>query len=336
MGARLRPEDARARLAERLVADAGALLPGAPAATAALLGWDAPTLAAFCEAPRLLVTMPHASPNVFFPRAAVAWYARHLQVRDAELFHVRLMLTHNNFGDLGWRPYAYWYLNDAGALARATLFTRNKKLKHVIVASRPPLGEPPVDAGELDREAYRHAQRAANLALSCMLMMAFHERRAGVARAARTLYLPLDWLVASVRAQRAAGTPPGARLAALMDAAPARRLGEGGELAPAADWRDAYVFDNPTNVALAGALGDVDVIGGAKMHAYWPDVAAAAARASLLVRFRQWPGLDASALPVKPSATLQRALLADGIEYSQGMALAEHGAYAVAHDPFAP
>lgn len=302
----------------------------------ATLGLDDAGLAAWAGAERVVTTLPHASPNVFFPRVGVAWYARHLQQEDAELHHVRFALTHVNFSDLGWRPYAWWHLDAGGRLQRSTLFTRNKKRKHVVVASQATLRAVPESMIGVDAAAAELARSGTNLAHSYLLAMAAVERAAGLALPGRTVYLPLSLLVAFARSS---GAP---WLRELVGSATGRRLGDDGLLYAVADSRTADVLDNDSNLALLAALGEQGVVGGAKMEAYWPQVLARGRRASAASGVRlpapalvKLPaGVDYAA-HVAPSATLAAALDAAGIGYSQGLAVGEHGAFAARSDPFA-
>ncbi|MEZ0090331.1 hypothetical protein [Streptacidiphilus sp. EB129] len=311
----------------------------------AVLGLDDAGLDRFAAARRVVVTLPHASPNVFFPRAGVGWYARHLQTVDPDLFHLRVALTHVNFSDLGWRPYAWWYLDRDGALTRETLFTRNKKNKHVVVASLPPLETVPPSAHGADREAAELARHGADRAVSHLLLTATVERAAGLHGAGGTLYLPLDLLVEYVRgiAERPGASAHGPWAEALLaSATQARRLEPDGRLAAADGRADAFVFDNPTNLALLAPLACTAVLGGAKMAGYWGEVearvdaAASAARPGLprLPQLVRMPEPDYRAV-LAPSRSLADALASAGIEYSQGMAVAGHGRYADRIDPFA-
>lgn len=231
------------------------------------LGLDDAGLDAFARAPRVLVSLPHASPNVFFPRVGVSWYVRHLQRADPSAFHLRVALTHVNFSDLGWRPYAWWFLDRDGALARETLFTRDKKAKHVAVAGRPPMRGVPERAVGADREAASLALRGADRALSYLLLMSAVERAAGLAVPGRTLYLPLDLLVAYFR-----GGPGGWPAALFGLRTGARRLDGTGRLVECERAEEAFVLDNSSNIALLSALGCAGVVGGAKMAGYWGEI----------------------------------------------------------------
>jgi hypothetical protein len=308
-----------------------------------LWGLDDAGLDRLAGAERVIVSLPHASPNIFFPRVGVGWYARHLQDREPSAVHLRIALPHVNFADLGWRPYAWWLLDAEGRLVRQTLFTRNKKAKHTVVGSRPAFLEVPEHACGTDREAARLALRAANRAGSHLLIIATVERAAGLAMPGRTVYLPLDLMVRFFRDARerpeAQGYLPWV-VELLADGAGARRLTDEGKLELAADPWQAYVLDNPSNIALLSLLSSAAVIGGAKMAGYWGEVehrvatatAASGVTASLPAVLRL-PKADYPRF-VAPSSTLAEELATAGIGYSQGMALSEHGEFAARLNPF--
>jgi hypothetical protein len=307
------------------------------------LGLDDDGLHALQTARQVVVSLPHASPNVFFPRAGVSWYARHLQRADPSVLHLRVVLTHVNFSDLGWRPYAWWFLDKDSRLTRETLFTRNKKAKHVTVASQGPMLDIPDRAHHTDRSAAELALLGTNRAISYMLLMSTVERAAGLTVPGRTVYVPLDLLVAFFceRHRDATAGEYGRWLSDLLDLRTAtRRLTDTGTLEPGT-LADAFVLDNTSNLALLSLLGCTGVVGGAKMAAYWSDITdrlTSAGRSSGLPvaapeLLRLPGGIDYLDL-VRPSPDVAADLEAAGIAYSQGMAVAEHGDFADTSDPF--
>ncbi|MCW2631946.1 MAG: hypothetical protein JWR88_908 [Pseudonocardia sp.] len=309
-----------------------------------LWGLDDAVLDRLARAERLIVSLPHASPNIFFPRVGIGWYARHLQDRESSAVHLRIALPHVNFADLGWRPYAWWLLDAEGHLVRQTLFTRNKKAKHTVVGSQPALLEVPEHACGVDREAARLALRAADRAGSYLLIMATVERAAGLAMPGRTVYLPLDLVVrffrdAQERPEAQDYMPWVAEL--LATGAGARRLTCEGRLEPAADPWQAYVLDNPSNIALLSLLSSAAIIGGAKMAGYWGEVehrvATATATSGVIASPPAMLRLPKADYPrfVAPSSALAEELATAGIGYSQGMALSEHGDFVARLNPFA-
>jgi len=304
-----------------------------------LLGWEVGTLRRFLQADQVVVTLPHASPNVFFPRVGVAWYTNHLQEKGPAVFHIRAILTHTNFSDAGWKPYAWWYVDRLGELRRETVFTRNKKHKHRVVASQPPLDASLEKAGSVDQDAARLARVAGNLAVSCMIVMARVERAAGFTAPGTTLYVPLDLILRCFRdlAEGRSGEHPW--LTHLLANGQGRRLTLDGELEATEQWSDAWVLDNASNIAALTALGHSGVIGGSKMSAYWADVEQRVTQANSLAQALHAPGM--LLLPpreysqfVAPSAALRESLGRASIAYSQGMAVWEHGSFGLTCQPF--
>jgi hypothetical protein len=298
-----------------------------------LLGWDAMTISRFINASRLIVTLPHASPNVFFPRVAASWYAHHLQYVDEQVFHLRVVLSHTNFSDIGWRPYAWWYLDREQRIKKMSLFTRNKKKKHTTVISQPPLAEVSLtNLDEQQRFAYSMATQCVNRAWSYVAMMASTERAAGLSLAHRTLYITLDQLLVAVTTQ----AEP--ELSSLLQRSSARVLGPCGELQPAKRGQPPLVYDNATNIALISALGPQGIVGGRKMLNYWPEVEAREQR----ILMRGYEPMKVLLIPdehniaeqVSPSRDVNQQLAQLGIPYSQGLALSEHGRFAEIYAPF--
>jgi hypothetical protein len=299
-----------------------------------VLGHDQATLARLRQATRFVVTFPHASPNVFFPRALTAWSARELQRQDADVFHLRIVLTHTNFSDLRWRPYAWWVIDGLGRLCRMPIFSRNKKRKHVVVASQPPLDCTDYSAltGH-DREAGQLAERTRDLSGSFMALTASVERACGFVAAGRTSYVALnDLLVALLRAADGMPVRTAEWLHRLVAGSSGRRvLGSDGTLQLAGADEVPFVLGNAENLALLALLPDVTVIGGAKMQTYWPQIVDLARCG----RERQGAALTTPRLRLRdeaaaerlwpPTPSLMNELAAAGIGYSQGMALALHG-----------
>ncbi|MER6332236.1 hypothetical protein ABT298_23480 [Streptomyces sp. NPDC001034] len=311
----------------------------------ALLGLDDTALDRWASSESVLVSLPHASPNVFDPRTRVCWYAGSVQRRAANpAHHVRVVLTHVNFSDLGWRPYAWWYMGEDEKVRCHRQFSRNKKRKHVIVAGRPPMDVVPEGASRTDLDASRAARWGADLAVSYMLLGSVVERAAGMVSGRTVTYLPLSLLVSFVREQ--AADPSSATDEQLLDwcrlltdQAQGRRTGPDGVLVgcPA---RQATVFDNYSNLATLALLGDCHVLGGAKMAGYWPHVEhrlgalrQAAAEDMRDPRVTVVPDVDLLRF-VGPSPAVAVQLERQGVPYSQGLAVAEHGDFAKRIDPF--
>ncbi|MER5889288.1 hypothetical protein ABT160_36145 [Streptomyces sp. NPDC001941] len=314
-----------------------------------LLGLDDAALDAFERASRVVVSLPCASPNTFFPQAGAAWYVHHLQRHDPDAFHLRVVLGHTDFDDPVWRPYTWWFLDGTGALTRAPQATDGERSRSVVVAGRGPLRAVPERATGADREAAEAARHGANRALSYALLGAAVERAAGLGERGRTLCVPLDLLVAYFRfAYLRTEQSPWAEaevrwLATLFERyARGRRLGEDGRLEPVDGLAEAFVLDPASNIALFSLLGPTEFVGGPETAERWGEVeerVAATGRASGVPAvgplLRPLPDAAPYERLLPPSAPLARALAAEGIGYSTGMAVAEHGRFADRIDPFA-
>ncbi|MDC9604102.1 hypothetical protein [Xenorhabdus griffiniae] len=298
-----------------------------------LLGWNKITLRRFLCAKKIFVTLPHASPNIFFPRAGVSKFVTDKQKEDYEIFHLRVVLTHTNFSDLGWRPYAWWYLNEEGILIKKSIFSRNKKKKHYIIASQSPL--------LLDKQCYPHfleqgaqlAQCADNLALSYLILQAFQEQLSGFTLADRTLYLPLDILILLM--QTLARQQPDVHpwLLNLLTHAQSRKLNEY-QLENTHRWENAYIYDNYTNISLLFPLAPTAIVGGIKMQRYWSDIIDNAIRMNEkstiscpIPQCLTFPQRQEYLLPYLPKQETLRQIQASDVEYSLAMAITEHQLY---------
>lgn len=301
------------------------------AAAMELLGLDNVTLSAWEDSSSTLLTTPHASPNVFGQRIRVGWAASSVQRIAQEVHHVRVVLTHTNMSDLGWRPYAWWTLDNNLDLQVTRIFSRNKKRKHTVPCALPSLKLDSATFHGVDAQAAKHARWGRDLATSLILMMATTEREAGLAIPGRTSYVPLDFVMQYIR-QRSNLDQSFDRL---LGQGAGRGLAADGRLVPA-ETHDALIYDNPTNLASLAVLGDAMMLGGAKMMSYWADVDGASN--SLIPGMRRVrpfvvPEIDVDA-HLKTTPTLMREIAKAGIDYSQGMALAEHGAFALEDSPF--
>ncbi|WNK56223.1 hypothetical protein [Pantoea agglomerans] len=144
------------------------------------LGSTEHALNEFIRSDEIFITLPHASMNIFFPRADVSRYVFGLQDNKKEAVHLRVFLTHTNFSDLNWRPYAWWFIN-GGKLDKMTFFTRNKKKKHNIVYSLKPKE---IDFTSVDsnlRTELETSMKFKNISLSFIYMTAFQEVNSGFA-----------------------------------------------------------------------------------------------------------------------------------------------------------
>ncbi|SBS39137.1 hypothetical protein MSP8887_03676 [Marinomonas spartinae] len=302
-----------------------------------LFGLDSKTVEQFLTASRLIVTLPHASPNIFFPKVSASWYARHLQKYDDSVFHLRVVLSHNNFGDLGWRPYAWWYLDKNKIVRKASLFTRNKKKKHVTVLSQPPIEKiDAIDMSEFDRSLSFLASGCINRAWSYITIMASIERAAGLSLENKTLYITFDQLIMAIRQCKESSITQ--KINQFLSTRQARCLSSSGELQPC-DYssNSTILYDNPTNIALLSILGVEGVVGGQKMKNYWPEVAfceEALGTQKSPMRVLLIPEGNQISQRVGPSSDILNQLSEHGIPYSQGIALSEHGSFAKFLDPF--
>ncbi|MBD2815773.1 hypothetical protein ID850_13580 [Xenorhabdus sp. Flor] len=298
-----------------------------------LLGWNTITLDNFLHAKKILVTLPHASPNIFFLRAGVSKFVTEKQKEDDDYFHLRVILTHTNFSDLGWRPYAWWYLNEAGILTKQSLFSRNKKKKHYIIASQPPL--------LLNKQPYPHflekgiqlAQYTNNLALSYIVLQAWQEQLSGFSLANRTLYVPLDTLILLMQTLAKQQPKEHPWLLNLLIHAQSRAFSDH-QLEYIHQWENAYIYDNYTNISLLFLLAPIAIVGGAKMQRYWShivdNITSFNEKITIPCPIPQcvvFPQRQEYLLPYLPNpGTLYQLQKAD-IEYSLAMAISEHQLY---------
>lgn len=306
-----------------------------------VLGWDVQTTANFLYADRIIVTLPHASANIFFPRAGVAWYAKHQQDLHKNTFHLRVVLNHTNFSDLGWRPYAWWYMNRVGVIEKISLFPRNKKLKHTTIMSQPPVGK--LNTHDMNNEDYRASQlatRCPNRAWSYIAMTANIELAAGIAVKGQTLYISLDHYIEVVKQSSQIQWIHCQHLTSLLSECQGRMILNDGRLGIVSSLKLSIVFDNATNIALLSLLGVDDVVGGKKMEGYWSEVELRAQK--MLQKNRRDFAFSVLSFPEKncisellaPLPSTQIQLEKQGINYSQGIALAEHGRFAEKIFPF--
>lgn len=297
-----------------------------------LFGWNKPTIDNFLNASNIIVTLPHASPNVFFPRVSASWYARHLQQKNERTFHLRIVLSHTNFSDLGWRPYAWWYLDRNQKIRKEVFFTRNKKKKHITVLSQPPLGElPQMNMEAHHRLAYSLATQCTNRAWSYVSIMASTERAAGLSITDYTLYITLDQLLSAITKTACP------KVYSLLQQTKGRALNPKGELVSSSQNEAPLVYDNPMNIALISTLGVTGIVGGKKMLSYWPEVAErelAMATGYTPMEIFLIPDNDGVTECLPPSQAVSEQLALLGIPYSQEIALSEYGRFAETYAPF--
>lgn len=334
---RLDADDGRANFLEALVKRISAHrseLPDSPVGheLADILGHSQAALERLGNGGRILLTLPHASPNVFFPRARVGWHAAELQGTESDTIHLRVVLTHTNFSDLGWRPYAWWILDQEANLRRVSMFTRNKKQSHATIASQNGCSTFPDMLTGHDRRAARMAALATDRAWCYINLMASIERSCGFSATSRTIYVRLEWLVEAALEVAGDLTSTGVWMRALLELADgARVIGAGGRLRAATSGETPFVYSNAINLAVLAALPSAEVLGGKKMESYWPEVQARIGQAArnskspapLLKRLLVPEQAREEGAP--PSPRLRRQLSEAGIQYSQGMALSLHG-----------
>ncbi|MDE1481701.1 hypothetical protein KKI95_01965 [Xenorhabdus bovienii] len=298
-----------------------------------LLGWNTIVFERFLHAKKIFVTLPHASPNIFFPRAGVSKFVTDKQKEDNDIFHLRVVLTHTNFSDLGWRPYAWWYLDEEGILTKQSIFSRNKKKKHYIVASQSPLLPDKQSYPYFLNQGVQLAQYASNLSLSYIVLQAFQEQLSGFSLSNRTLYLPLDALVALMQTLAREEPKVHPWLLNLLIHAQNRVLNEH-QLEFTHQWENAYVYDNYTNISLLFPLAPTAVVGGVKMQRYWSHIVdnvtsinEKIATPYLIPQCLVFPQRKEYLLPYIPKQETLRQIQAADIEYSLAMAIVEHQSY---------
>ncbi|WP_370606410.1 hypothetical protein [Pantoea ananatis] len=284
----------------------------------------------FITSEDIYITLPHASMNVFFPRAGVSRYVYDLQNSNKNAFHLRFFLTHTNFSDLNWRPYAWWF-NNGGKIDKLTFFTRNKKKKHNIVYSLKPNEMHSASVDRRLRHDFDTSMKFKRISLSFIYMTAVQEVNSGFAHKGRTLYLPLDAFVAFIINQAKNDVISFNFLEAFLSQAQCRRL-NGEELTFTSEWRDAFIFDNFTNIALLNFFQPAAFVGGEKMDNYWHQVIEKWKMAlpnQSEVEFALptnlvMPAVQEYIYPYKPSSDIAEQLIKNNIPYSLTMAIQEH------------
>jgi hypothetical protein len=298
-----------------------------------IYGWSKEAISNFCSADEIIVTLPHASPNIFFPRVLPNWYAKK-NYMTKNIVHLRIVLDHTNFGDLGWRPYRWWYLDKDKCLKSHSMFTRNKKKKHVIVSSQKSLSAS--DNFALTDYGNWLPLDADNLAESYIGMMARDETKAGLVIKDRTLYIPLSIAIKSIAAviKQDSTIQRTMWLRNLFHMADWRCIGSDKKLHDSLNINEQTVMDNYSMIAALGSLGNVSIIGGNKMQDYWKEVINRSHQADIVgngMPFTPTPVNCFSGIqltPPFPSKIVMDQLTKEGINYSQGLAISEHGAFA--------
>lgn len=291
--------------------------------TQKLLGHDDETLHRYLRSDTVIATTPHASANIFFPRADTSVQAARM-ARDNDGFQVRAVLTHTTLSDLRWRPYAWWVISEKSELSKITFESRNKARKHVAVHACGPTD--PQQGLQLVPEIYREAWLLAGsarcLSWSLMLLAAKQERLSGTADAGHTLYVPLQWIseLAGAWLLRDGGAGPGT--GDLLRARGRRLDLATGQLVAVCSGEESFVYDNATNLTMLGLFTHL-LVGSEKMAGYWPTLSTDAAPGiadtiEAPVFHMKSPETLADAYP--PPPLLAEQLTAAGICYSLGMA----------------
>jgi len=162
-----------------------------------VLGWDDESLENLIDSPLLTHSSPHASMNAFPPMVIYPWVQSSIQRLSAQRthgvpVHLRTSVTHNNLGDLRWRPYAWWHRTRDGAPHKTRLFSRSHTTRHKTILSLPIPDIQLSDCNDLDGEAIRLASRATNYAYFCLIYRAFLERHSGLHEPSGIVEVPLN------------------------------------------------------------------------------------------------------------------------------------------------
>jgi hypothetical protein len=241
-----------------------------------LLGWDDESLHAFVGADVVVHTSPHASMNAFAPMFAFPWLAAELASSSLRAVHLRTIVTHNNLGDLRWRPYAWWHRGRDGLVVKTSLFSRSSKTRHHVLLAQPvPSVDLPACAG-IDRDAAELADHARNYAYFCVIYRSFVERHGGLHGSRPLIEAPIDLL--NCFSLHEDGI---ARWAAALaqSGLTFRTTDAGGRLVELADPRNAalgqpgvrpLLCPNEINLAQSYLLGVSTVIGAERMSQYVP------------------------------------------------------------------
>jgi hypothetical protein len=249
-----------------------------------LLGWDDDTFENFIRSPLLAHSSPHASMNAFPPMLAYPWIQASIQRLSCgegpeKPVHLRTMVTHNNLGDLRWRPYAWWHRGRDGEARKVALFSRNHKTRHKTLLSQP---VPDIDLGDcndLDREAILLANRATCYAYFCIIYRALLERRAGLHEPNGTIEAPLNIINAMTFGRESldqwlewAQSMPSIKIKTLNRDGELAEISEAGRAAHAADLSDLRGFpvlcSNYANFAQVYQFGITTMVGAEKMAHY--------------------------------------------------------------------
>ncbi|MDQ3936969.1 MAG: hypothetical protein M3340_20320, partial [Actinomycetota bacterium] len=247
-----------------------------------LLGWDDASLHALVAADLVVHTSPHASMNAFDPMFAFPWVAATVASSAAEpsrAAHLRTTVTHNNLGDLRWRPYAWWHRAGDGALVKTSLFTRNAKLRHRVLLACPAPELDLAGAAAIDREAVALARHARSYAGFCLVYRSFVERHAGLHGSHPPVEAPIELLNAfslghdGVERWAAALAELGATFRTTDDSGRLVEVGEPAAVRPADVRARLLLCPNAANLAQVQLLGISVMVGAERMSKYVPEMA---------------------------------------------------------------
>lgn len=292
-----------------------------------VLGVDDSSLQSLLSATNTYLTFPHASPNVFGSRNLPTLRAARLVKTDDSAHHVRVVLTHNNFSDLGWRPYAYWYLGADRLIRERRYATRGRAYKHRAVESLSLSSAEDLEKSRIEEiEAQNFRRTGKNLAAAFIAGQAYLERLAGLNVAQSVTYIPLPILTEFVRKISTAGDDMGSAFSRMVSEATGRRIDTSGHLVEAPAAR-SYIFDNYTNIASSVLFRSPVIIGGQKMSHYWKNVEEAVKSAWGSERQLEFVDVSNDIRPacLWPASDVLNQLNAIGIDFSLSMSVAEYG-----------
>lgn len=223
-----------------------------------VLGWDDFTMNRFIHSSLITQSSPHASMNVFAPNFAHPWIHSSIIENSGVLnsIHLRTMVTHNNLGDLKYRPYAWWHRDQKGNILQTSLFSRSHSMrKNILLTQAVPVISDDI-CSEMDRAALRLARTATNYGYFCMIYRAALEHLSNLQLPGEHIDVPLniinDWSSKEFKLNNWSeyfGEP--------------RKVSDKSEL---------RIASNYMNFALVYTLGISVISGGKKMAAYTPEM----------------------------------------------------------------
>lgn len=292
-----------------------------------MLGVDDSSLQSLLSEFHTYLTLPHASPNVFGGRNLPTLRAARLVKTDDSAHHVHIVLTHNNFSDLGWTPYVYWYLGTDRLIGERRYATRGRAYKHRAVESLSFSSAEVLEKSRIEEiEAQNFRRTGKNLAVAFIASQAYLERLAGLNVARSVMYIPLPILTEFVRKISTARDDVSSAFSRMVSEATGRRIDTRGHLVEAPAAR-SYIFDNYTNIASSVLFRSPVILGGQKMSNYWKNVEETVK--SAWGGERQLEFVDVSN-DIRPAclwlaSDVLNQLNMIGIDFSLSMSIAEYG-----------